>query len=280
MNALARVPLGVLMTRDPRMYRTIQGQTRNINVALPTLPGNLMIVPIRKNVWGPLLWKTFHGFGRILKGIVITEERVRLTKGIFQFTGTLIGTIPCPSCRNHAKDYYMKNGISDKDIEESCAVYEDWAFNFHNIVNSRLGKGQFRKEEMFEIYNDWSPEIYIDEYLRAINSVTRLNFNDKSVRAAAGGLLTELSTTIARSQEIIKNTIEMMTNYGVEMNKGETCEINNENVVINEGDDTNEGEECKNKNETEEGQIEIGEAIDEYDPSEYSMPEGVEGSDK
>jgi hypothetical protein len=72
----------------------------------------------------------------------------------------------------------------------------------------------------------------------------------------------------------------MMTNYGVEMNEGESCELNNKNVVINEGDDTNEGEECKNKNETEEGQIEIGEAIDEYDPSEYSMPEGVEGTDK
>lgn len=210
MNALARVPPGVLMTRDPRMYRIVQGQTQAHNVAIPTLPPSLMTVPIRKNVWGPMLWKTFHGFGRILKNIVISEERIRLTRSVYQFTGTLIGTIPCPSCRNHAKDYFSKSNLKEADILASSTAYEDWAFTFHNVVNSRLGKSQYTKAELFANYSDWSPEYFIDQYLRAINSVTRLNFNDKSVRAGASTLMGELNTATQKSQEIISSTLAIM----------------------------------------------------------------------
>ena len=210
MNALARVPPGVLMTRDPRMYRIVQGQTQAHNVAIPTLPPSLTTVPIRKNVWGPMLWKTFHGFGRILKNIVISEERIRLTKSVYQFTGTLIGTIPCPSCRNHAKDYFSKSNLKEADILANSTAYEDWAFIFHNVVNGRLGKSQYTKDEMFAVYSDWSPEYFIDQYLRAINSITRLNFNDKSVRAGVGTLMGELNTATQKSQEIIASTLAIM----------------------------------------------------------------------
>lgn len=210
MNALARVPPGVLMTRDPRMYRIVQGQTQAHNVAIPSLPPSLTTVPIRKNVWGPMLWKSFHGFGRILKNIVITEERIRLTKSVYQFTGTLLGTIPCPSCRNHAKDYYSKSNLKDADIQSSPSAYEDWAFTFHNVVNGRLGKSQYTKEELFANYMDWAPEYYIDQYLRAINSVTRLNFNDGSIRKSMGGLIGELNIATEKSQEIINNTLAIL----------------------------------------------------------------------
>jgi hypothetical protein len=122
----------------------------------------------------------------------------------------LIGTIPCPSCRNHAKDYFSKSNLKETDILASSTAYEDWAFTFHNVVNSRLGKSQYTKAELFANYSDWSPEYFIDQYLRAINSVTRLNFNDKSVRAGASTLMGELNTATQKSQEIIASTLAIM----------------------------------------------------------------------
>jgi hypothetical protein len=57
---------------------------------------------------------------------------------------------------------------------------------------------------------DWAPEYYIDQYLRAINSVTRLNFNDGSIRKSMGGLIGELNIATEKSQEIINNTLAIL----------------------------------------------------------------------
>jgi hypothetical protein len=249
------------------MYRVIQGQTQAHNVAIPTLPPSLMTVPIRKNVWGPMLWKTFHGFGRILKNIVMTDERARLTRSVYNFTGTLIGTIPCPSCRNHAKDYYSKSNLKEGDIQSNPSAYEDWAFTFHNVVNGRLGKSQYTKEELFQSYLDWSPEYFIDQYLRAINSITRLNFNDRSVRASASGLIGELTTATQKSQEIISNTLAIIGDC--ELDATEAIQpIQPTQDCAPMPDDESESTIVDNVVFTV---PEPGEATDEYDPSEYEI---------
>lgn len=201
------------------MYRTIYGQGGGAshNATITAMQTNLVIGPVRKNVWGPMMWKFFHIMGRLLKRIVFSEERGRLTGEIFSFTSILIGTIPCPSCRNHAKEYYMKNGIGNG--RDNSRAYEEWAFTFHNTVNSRLGKSGFSYEQLEIVAEGWGgPEEYIDQYLRAINAVMKLNVDEKGLRSRAAGLIGEINKAVEASESVLlRMKEEYMAKYTAEL---------------------------------------------------------------
>lgn len=57
-----------------------------------------------------------------------------------------IDHLPCERCRRHAQTYVKKHPISGDPVE--------WAWRFHNNVNTRLGKPTMTLENCVKLYRD------------------------------------------------------------------------------------------------------------------------------
>lgn len=154
-----------LMVRDPRLNRVIN---------VPNSVRNTY-QPVRKNMWGPLLWRTMHSFGRVLKSIGDPDTREKLTRDSSSLFDSLLRTIPCPSCRNHALEYKRHHKIGNG--RTSPDTFETWAYVFHNEVNKRIQHVMISREQSNKIHSSYDPIESLREYLRSINSHIRLGVN-------------------------------------------------------------------------------------------------------
>lgn len=148
-------------------------------------------VPIRRTMWGPLLWKTMHSFGRVLKDVKDGSLRETLTRETSNLFDLLIRSIPCPSCRNHATHYKMSHKIAIANTKSDA--FEEWAYNFHNEVNRRIQKVMIGREQANKLYISTDPIKTLDEYLQSINSKTRHGFNDADVRNRAKSIIARVN---------------------------------------------------------------------------------------
>lgn len=142
-------------------------------------------------MWGPLLWKTMHSFGRVLKGVEDHALRETLTRETSSLFDILIRSIPCPSCRNHATQYKRTHAIANANTKNDA--FEDWAYTFHNAVNRRIQKVMIGREQANRLYVNVDPMKTLEEYLQSINSKTRHGFNDADVRNRANSILTRVN---------------------------------------------------------------------------------------
>jgi hypothetical protein len=88
-------------------------------------------------VWGPTLWKVLHGIGHTVTHAppttdLLTRDRIRETTWLLTHLSTII---PCAECRRHLIDYIHTHPLPT--AQSDVAV---WIWNFHEAVNSRLGK--------------------------------------------------------------------------------------------------------------------------------------------
>ena len=83
---------------------------------------------LKKTVWGPSTWKLLHT-------IAATTDN---PPAFVQLLRMLPVTLPCLECRQHCSEYFSSNPpeSSVRDIE-SASIY---VWEFHNAVNTRLGK--------------------------------------------------------------------------------------------------------------------------------------------
>lgn len=125
-------------------------------------------VPIRKSVWGPYLWRFFHGVGHRLTNIETVAIRCEKTKEIWKYTKTLIDFIPCPSCRKHAATEYRITKYIDPE-SDNCDWYQKWAYQFHNKVNARLRKPVISWEKSVEISATLNALEQLQGYINSIN---------------------------------------------------------------------------------------------------------------
>lgn len=125
-------------------------------------------VPVRKNIWGPLLWSFLHSIGHLLGEIQDKEVRCERTRAIWKQTVNLLRTIPCPGCRKHAVAEYMNTRYTDP-TDEKCDWYERWAFEFHNKVNVRLRKPTVAWEFAKKMASGVKPEEKLEQYIQSIN---------------------------------------------------------------------------------------------------------------
>jgi len=96
--------------------------------------------------WGPKVWKFLHTFINHMNEDFFQKEKKSVCKYLFQ----IVRNLPCPHCSLHAKQYTKRvthaNFKTKKDLEE-------YFFTFHNNVNKRLQKSEYKKEQLVE-YND------------------------------------------------------------------------------------------------------------------------------
>lgn len=170
---------------------------RNVYVANVANQSNQLrhpLVPVRRTMWGPLLWKTMHSFGRVLKEVKDGSLRETLTRETSNLFDLLIRSIPCPSCRNHATQYKMNNKIANGNTKADA--FEEWAYKFHNEVNRRIQKIMIGREQANNLYINTEPIKTLDEYLQSINSKTRHGINDTDIRNRANTIMNRTSLNV------------------------------------------------------------------------------------
>ena len=83
--------------------------------------------------WGPDTWALLHTIAE-----KIYDDKFNNSKNeIFKIITLIAISVPCPHCRNHASDYLKHNNIHRCNTKHDLKLF---IFNFHNNVNSRLGK--------------------------------------------------------------------------------------------------------------------------------------------
>nr|UZT28963.1 hypothetical protein [Nucleocytoviricota sp.]UZT29107.1 hypothetical protein [Nucleocytoviricota sp.] len=96
--------------------------------------------------WGNITWYLFHGIAEKIK-----EEKFSENKDlIINIIKSICGNLPCPDCADHATK--TLNSINFNTINSKNELKE-FLFKFHNIVNQRIKKQQFKFEELDKKYS-------------------------------------------------------------------------------------------------------------------------------
>lgn len=97
--------------------------------------------------FGPLMWYLIHNMS------------LQLDQDTFiRVLPIIIELIPCPNCRNHAKEYLSTNSldlykdIHNEDNGELVGMFK-WTWKFHNDVNIRLNKPLVDFDVAYKMYN-------------------------------------------------------------------------------------------------------------------------------
>lgn len=118
---------------------------------------------MNNQLWGATTWKLLHVIVAKMK-----EESVPYIKHIIIHIITIIcNSLPCPNCRAHAsqllKNYKHYDGLTTKEL------FKQWLFDFHNIVNHKIGKptqpysclAEYETCNLPEQYKIWSKHFVI-----------------------------------------------------------------------------------------------------------------------
>lgn len=96
--------------------------------------------------WGNITWYLFHGIAEKIKEDKFSENK----ELIINIIKSICGNLPCPECSEHASK--TLNNINFNLINTKDEL-KDFLFKFHNIVNQRTKKEEFKKEELDKKYN-------------------------------------------------------------------------------------------------------------------------------
>tara|TARA_Y100000389_G_scaffold172755_1_gene181386 strand:- start:1515 stop:1973 length:459 start_codon:yes stop_codon:yes gene_type:complete len=91
--------------------------------------------------WGNNIWFLFHGLIHKLD-----ESKYSIWKDdfIYIFT-TICNNLPCPECSNDANNIIKKTNFKNINSKEDLKKF---IFNFHNYVNKKLKKPEFKFDKL------------------------------------------------------------------------------------------------------------------------------------
>ena len=96
---------------------------------------------MEKHIWGTTIWFLFHTIAQKIK----PEKFIILKPNILEMTSIIFSNLPCPECANHARESFNKiNQHNIKTKDDLISLY----WEFHNLVNKRLNKPIFSREDM------------------------------------------------------------------------------------------------------------------------------------
>lgn len=102
---------------------------------------------MKREEWGPVIWKLLHLLVYRVKDKDFDSVRVPL----IQILGRICDNLPCPECSRHAlsalKQVRVEHTRTKKELIEKISV-------IHNMANKRLGKPLFEMSQMDETYGD------------------------------------------------------------------------------------------------------------------------------
>lgn len=96
--------------------------------------------------WSIPTWNFFHTLAEKINNTFYLTN----TQTILNLIKRICSNLPCPECRAHASLYMSRISINNVKTKENFKIM---LFAFHNIVNSRLGKPLFKKENLIKYKN-------------------------------------------------------------------------------------------------------------------------------
>ena len=124
---------------------------------------------MKKNEWGPCVWKVLHTLTIKIKDECFEGQRKRLVEMI----QLICNNLPCPICSSHATTYLKKHRFSQIKTKEQLI---QCIFEMHNDVNKRLKKKPFLFDSLILSYENMTfREVLNDYYIR----LTTTNFGEK-----------------------------------------------------------------------------------------------------
>ena len=132
-------PISAYHSRPPVYMRN------SAPVAPPPLPEP--VAPAKKPMkWGEPTWFFFHTLAEKIKPEYFNESK----EEVFEIIKLVCGTLPCPNCAQHAKEYMQKIHFQNIRTKEDLQIM---LWNFHNEVNKRKGFAIFPIEKLSEKYS-------------------------------------------------------------------------------------------------------------------------------
>lgn len=83
--------------------------------------------------WGPITWFFLHTFSEKINEDAFKKKQIYYLNLLYN----LCCNLPCPTCSNHAKSYLDQNSFKNIKTKNELRRF---FWNFHNNVNTRLGK--------------------------------------------------------------------------------------------------------------------------------------------
>jgi hypothetical protein len=110
------------------------------------------------STWGPLLWRILH---------IAAENGKRHTNTFWSRAIEALGdAIPCTECRGHFASYIAAHPFSPPSGGGSVRDYvRTWLLDFHNDVNSRLGKPAFLSSDLQGTYSGVDIAVPINQFM-------------------------------------------------------------------------------------------------------------------
>ena len=113
---------------------------------------------MKTNIWGPSAWTFLHAVTFAYPDEP-TEEHKQAALDLFKSLRILL---PCGDCCNHYCREFEKNGVeaalgSRKELAK-------WLFDFHNLVNVRLGKPVFEWDQVVAHYGQEDGDCTLKSY--------------------------------------------------------------------------------------------------------------------
>jgi len=139
-------------------------------IPLPNFPTNCE--------WGPILWNIFHGladkYGRLMYPLFQKEQEICWPKFIEQIQHIL----PCKECREHYKEYYLRNNpsiLKTLPADAQALWVQNYFFNLHNEINVRNNKPLFDFANLHNTYNNINYTFQIKHFEKLIKVVFQYN---------------------------------------------------------------------------------------------------------
>ena len=98
-----------------------------------------------KKEWGNACWYLFHTLAYKLK-----EEYNSEVSNLLNHIISICGNLPCPDCSKHATETLQRVNKGAVNNKESLI---NVLFQFHNMVNRRIGNKQFSRKEHDKLYS-------------------------------------------------------------------------------------------------------------------------------
>lgn len=115
-----------------------------------------------KYIWGNACWYLFHTLAEKLK----PDNESEIKNIIFHFK-QICFNLPCPDCQKHAIETLQHSKIENIKTNDDLKTY---FLEFHNLVNRRLNKPLFTKEECDNLYSKANTINIINNFISVMKS--------------------------------------------------------------------------------------------------------------
>lgn len=125
-------------------------------------------------LWGTYTWILFHWIGEQIKEEYFQDER----ENLLTFVVKICSLLPCPTCREHAREYLKHTSIN---LVKSKDEFRHYLFHFHNSVNLR-SKKEYHPHSILTKYKKINFELLLkswDYHFSFGNDIQRNDFMAK-----------------------------------------------------------------------------------------------------